>query len=128
MERIIKFRAWDKKRKQMFFFEIDDTIAIGYLKIMQFTGLKDKNGKGNDVYGGDIFEAIFKDCPDGFEIMGKKTIITKINCEVVFKWGKFMIKIMHPELKEYVYEDLFSFLKNDEKVIIGNIHENPELL
>lgn len=96
--------------------------------LQQFTGLKDKNGEGRDVFEGDIFESIFKDCPDGYRIMGRETEVIKVPATVVFKFGKFMVELMHPKEKELMYSDLFAFLKNEEKVIIGNIHENPELL
>ena len=147
--RELKLRAWDKERKK-FHYEFENNqdytlihkgestalVCGGYkpneewneLDLEQYTGLKDKNGKGSDVYKGDLFEAIYKNCPDGFSIMGKETTVIRINCEVVFQWGRFMIKIMHPELKEYVYSNLSDFLKNEEKVVIGNIHQNPELL
>jgi len=62
MTREIKFRAWDKKNKRMM--ELGDIFkcfeAGNYLDnlredliiIMQYTGLKDKNGK--EIYEGDF--------------------------------------------------------------------------
>lgn len=94
----------------------------------EFTGLTDKNGTGKEVYESDIFEVVYSNVPNGFEAMNFKKEL-KINVgEVVFKFGGFKIKTFHPDRKEYVYMDLHTFLKNDEKVVIGNVHQNPELL
>jgi uncharacterized phage protein (TIGR01671 family) len=68
MNREIKFRAWDKEKKEMrevtslnFYDEYmwveetpmtGDKLPIEGTPLMQFTGLKDKNGK--EVYEGDV--------------------------------------------------------------------------
>lgn len=76
--------------------------------LMQYTGLKDKNGK--EIYEGDIANAIVVDFdhPEEIEI-GK----------VVFKEGEWVIENK---------KDSYPLYYQDEVEIIGNIHENPELL
>ena len=108
-QREIKFRAWDRKSKQM----LDESwlgdnsyysIFLNEdLQIMQYTGLKDKNGK--EIYEADILNI------DG-----------NINVPVQFDNGAWVVKyFLIPTTL-----NLFSFNHLDIE-IIGNIFENLEL-
>ena len=81
-------------------------------KIMQYTGLKDKNGV--EIYEGDILEA--------FDILGEREIYP-----VIFIDGAFMGKRLDDEEFPYFYLFANKSLSETYKVI-GNIYENPELL
>ena len=94
--------------------------------IGRFTGLPDNDGKR--VFEGDIFNLVFSNVPDGYTSLGGKKVVIEIPAVVRFKFGMFVVEYMHPELEQIVNSSLHSFLTNPEKVVIGNIHDNPELL
>ena len=95
--REIKFRAWDPGRKAMTpdadpFIEED-----GEAFIMQYTGLKDRNGK--EIYEGDIID------------LGEKNI-----AQVEWVESGFVLILPYG-----------AFQLHSGGEIIGNIYENPEL-
>ena len=116
MKREIKFRAWQKSHKTMWYdgghmnlslriegglYTPDPYYGNGHDKdfiLMQYTGLKDKNG--NEIYEGDI-------------VKDNEGFTTKVG----FSEGIFYIQNI-PERP----------LKNYQVEIISNIYENPELL
>jgi uncharacterized phage protein (TIGR01671 family) len=120
--REIKFRAWDEKFKMMnevIVMDFDsrkvnlhpDYNHQSYFKdvvLMQYTGLKDKNGV--EIYEGDILKYCFE--------MEREEDNDEGQGVVVFKNGMFTVEKME-------YYQALSDYKTD---VIGNLHENPELL
>jgi uncharacterized phage protein (TIGR01671 family) len=127
MNREIKFRAWIERQNKM----VDvDVLAIGqctwgcetgkqginlaaqpHIPVMQYTGLKDKNGK--DIYEGDIIQFAEK-----YFYVVKYEDAKFVGYHANNDWGKWgdLYKLGEPDFKKYNY------------VITGNIYQNPELL
>ena len=77
--------------------------------LMQYTGLKDKNGK--EIYGGNILAQMDND------------IDHKGNWVVGYRDGTFMA-----ECKKGIDDQWIPYWTETEIEIIGNIYENPELI
>jgi uncharacterized phage protein (TIGR01671 family) len=133
--REIKFRAWDAEEKNFICFDALDGILSKcdetyrqrcVCKFEQFTGLHDKNGK--EIYEGDILRLNY-DRTSGKPIEG------------MVRWfqgnrhpedGCYGMEYLGWVLSEYKSMDPASesYHMSIESVreVIGNIHENPELL
>jgi uncharacterized phage protein (TIGR01671 family) len=126
--REIKFRAWDGKKivpvGRLDLFKngltgVDQSPLINDCLIangrqtflMQFTGLKDKNGK--EIYEGDI-----QDCGEYTDGSGR--------CLYVVSWdGKHGTFVSSAARSGEPYKGQSQV---DDSPVIGNIYENPELL
>ncbi|MFO1546082.1 YopX family protein [Lactiplantibacillus plantarum] len=111
---MIKFRAWDNECKVIRYYDelkglTLDALDASDFKLEQFTGLKDVNGKG--IYEGDVLR-------------------TKAGLIQIVEQG--ILSIARDDLISGFYANNLSddkphtFSYNDE--VIGNVHENPELL
>lgn len=127
----IRFRAWNESAKRyskpftlkcsVLNFTDDD--GLGVMKsltdevVEQFTGLTDKNGV--EIYEGDIMSPIhYQKVEFG-------------NAVVEFKKGMFCFAVNKPFISttKPITESFGHGAKaNNHFVVIGNIHENPELL
>lgn len=126
--REIKFRAW--RGEMLDWSKLDDSGLIeeifsfhnpgydsagNYYDIMQFTGLHDKNG--TEIYEGDIVRGDFRS-PVGAVKFYTEDIGSCGCCYEEFRGSGFAAYGGNAAIR----------LGGDECEVIGNIHENPELL
>lgn len=119
--RKIKFRAWDKEGKKWLdisylFFDSGgkvigytikgDTHTIDKVELVEYTGLKDKNGK--EIYEGDIVQL-----DERVGLIG----------QMVFHNGSFCFR----QDRNHIMTTLGDWFQEKEREVIGNIYENPEL-
>ena len=122
--RKIKFRAWDKENEKMMkvsslhlenkeiSVKENGTFHLFRMQdLMQYTGLRDKNGK--EIYEGDIV------------LVKLGGVSTWYKTVVKFKEGAFIASLIDGE--DYIYIFNRGFDNNDFEVI-GNIYENKKLL
>lgn len=111
----VPYFMWDKEKFQC---EVE-TNTIG-----QFTGLKDKNGK--EIYEGDI---VYSEFADGSNCMFLVGWNNKLSCFGVMDEYDYRSKQLGYDFPEFDNHLFIEVLKNSKIFkIIGNIHDNKELL
>lgn len=144
--REIKFRAWHVDHGDMVYFDnervANDSVQSGHLArlmcgnhpdgfLMQYTGLKDKNGK--EIYEGDVLYIEFSRHSSGpyeddeDDYFGDGYYVGRVH----YRPSAGFILV---DVKEYYTDEDSPRIKKKAYIsqcmstIIGNIHENPELL
>ncbi len=125
--REIKFRAWDMREKCWIGEELDDLIIFrnneliisDRFALMQYTGLKDKNGK--EIYEGDVVKRRDKTIWQVKFLIGKFSLFANSSQLVIA-----ISKSKEETEEQRIARELEIWWTSCE--VIGNIWENPELI
>ena len=123
--REIKFRAWIENEKRMkevlgFRFHLRDVLLengqiedFKCVEIMQFTGLKDKDGK--EIYEGDILGSLYEG---------------ELCAEGIVSYSEELGNYLLVGVDEYASDSDYCYDADEwnQLEVIGNIYENPELM
>ena len=134
--REIKFRAWDKTENRMarnieelkFNSKGIYAVVLNHLgfemrrrandvELMQYTGLKDRNGK--EIFEGDI--VAFEDSDGGYEY---PDVVVNTGIVEYGELGFYFTNRVAAEMDDFYIKDG----RCDDVEVIGNIYENAELL
>jgi uncharacterized phage protein (TIGR01671 family) len=129
--REIKFRAWSESKKAMYrvlgYSDIEQCFFVqgkgrgkaplADIVLMQYTGLKDKNGK--EICEGDIVS--FEDSDGGYEY---PDLVVNTGIVEYGKLGFYFTNRVAVEMDDFYIKDG----RCDDIEVLGNIYENPELM
>ena len=123
----IGFRAWrDYSINSLTLYAGDGTYEGDTLReniiLMQFTGLLDRNGK--EIYEGDVVQLIHE---DGFrDELGNRPDDSIVGV-VTWRENGFNVSYEHND-RWHQNGGPSLTIADSERVLLGNIHENPELV
>ena len=132
--REIKFRVWSNDGQMMHYFDLVNymqsnemgqedlvpTLDIEKTPLMQFTGLKDKNGV--EIYEGDIIRG------DRYPFWDKREPNYVAVVEWIFAGFQYVYYCINPK-KRGISDGINNILESGEDFeIIGNIYEDSELV
>jgi len=134
--REIKFRAWDVNASKMLeawqLSICEKRVFVQKVKfgdgeprnvnLMQYTGLKDKNGK--EIYEGDIIEYIEENTRYTSKVDELDENGYSFESSLENRW----VKILSDNTKGPIADDEDCELDCNELEVVGNIYENPKLL